>query len=268
MNRFGGLVALVSGGGSGIGAATARQLAREGARVAVLGRRPGPIEAVALEVKGIAIPGDASSGSEAAAAVSAVLQEWGRLDVVVANAGGGGIGSALETDDAAWTAALTSNLTSAFVLTRAALPALIDNAGSIVVVASMAGLFAPAGAAGYVAGKHGVVGLTRSLARDYGPHGVRVNAVCPGWTRSELSEHIIQDVASNHGLEAKDVFRTIAADVPLGRIAEPAEVAQLICFLASPDASILTGCVIPADGGASTVDAASLVFQRLMAGED
>lgn len=265
MSRFDGLVALVSGGGTGIGAATVRQLAREGARVALLGRRAGPIEAVAAEVGGIAISGDASSGSEAATAVSTVLDNWGRLDVVVANAGGGGIGSVLETDDEAWTAALTANVTSAFALTRAALPALMDQSGSLVLVSSMAGLFAPSGAAGYVAGKHAVIGLTRSLARDYGPRGVRINTVCPGWTRTELSEHVVEGAARTARMDASRVFSAIAADVPLGRIAEPAEVAQLICFLASRDASILTGCVIPADGGASTIDAGSLAFQRLLA---
>jgi NAD(P)-dependent dehydrogenase (short-subunit alcohol dehydrogenase family) len=264
MRRFDHKVALISGGGTGIGAATARRLAADGASVAVIGRREGPVRAVANEIDGLAITADVSIGADAERAVRDVVERYGRLDVAIANAGGGGIGPAHLTDDPAWLAGIQTNLTTAFSLSRAALPHLIDHQGTVVIVSSMAGLFAPAGAAGYIAGKHGVIGLTRSLARDYGSRGVRVNAVCPGWTRTELSAEIIGDLARERGLGIDGVYAAIAEDLPLGRLCEPDEIASLICFLASTDASAITGVAIPADGGASTIDAGSLAFQRMM----
>ena len=184
--RLDGRVALVTGGGTGIGAAIARRFAAEGASVAVLGRRPGPIEAIASELRGLAIAGDAAVAADASRAVEATVDRFGGLDVLVANAGGEGGGAVLEVDDEAWRAGLDANLTSAFACARAALPHLLERCGTIVVISSVVGLTAGPGMAGYTAAKHALVGLTRSLAVDYGPR-VRVNALCPGWVRTPMS---------------------------------------------------------------------------------
>jgi NAD(P)-dependent dehydrogenase (short-subunit alcohol dehydrogenase family) len=127
--------------------------------------------------------------------------------------------------------------------------------GSIVVVSSLAGLFAGPGVAGYTVGKHALLGLTRSLARDYGRSGVRVNAVCPGWVRTPMADEEMDDFARQAGLASREEgYAIVSKDVPLGRPAEPDEIAAVIRFLASPDASYVTGATLVVDGGAHIVD--------------
>jgi NAD(P)-dependent dehydrogenase (short-subunit alcohol dehydrogenase family) len=256
-------VILVSGGGTGIGAAIARNLASEGATVIVLGRRTAPLESIAGEINGLAIPGDATKRADCSRALDLTLDRFGRLDGLVANAGAGGGATALETGESDWAAALDGNLTATFALTRAALPALIESRGAVVVVSSLAGLFAPPAHLGYTTAKHGLIGLARSLARDYGPLGVRVNAVCPGAVRTEMLEGIIGKLAARAGITIQEALARGAADLPLRRIAEPAEIATICTFLLSDEASIVTGAVIPADAGASVVDPGSLGFESL-----
>jgi NAD(P)-dependent dehydrogenase (short-subunit alcohol dehydrogenase family) len=248
-------VVVISGGGTGIGAAAARRFAADGARVVLLGRRPAPLEAVAAEVGGLALPCDTSDRSETEAALARVVAEHGRVDAVVANAGGHGLGTVAETSDEAWDVSFRTNVSTAFVLARAALPALTASRGSIVVVSSLAGLFAGPGVAGYTVGKHALLGLTRSLARDYGRSGVRVNAVCPGWVRTPMADEEMDDFARQAGLASREEgYAIVSKDVPLGRPAEPDEIAAVIRFLASPDASYVTGATLVVDGGAHIVD--------------
>jgi meso-butanediol dehydrogenase/(S,S)-butanediol dehydrogenase/diacetyl reductase len=253
-------VALVSGGGSGIGAATARRLAAAGARVAVMGRRRDPVERVAAEIGGLACVGDSAAAEDAAAAVAATTATLGGLDVLVANAGGDGSAAALDVDDRMWDAAVRSNLTSSFVLARAALPALVERSGAIVVVSSVAGLFAIPGDAGYTAAKHALVGLTRSLARDYGPRGVRVNAVCPAWTRTPAGDASMDRLGERRGTDREGAYALATAHVPLRRPVTADEVAAACLFLASADASAITGAVLPVDGGSSAVDLSTAAF--------
>jgi meso-butanediol dehydrogenase/(S,S)-butanediol dehydrogenase/diacetyl reductase len=253
-------VALVSGGGSGIGAATARRLAAAGARVAVMGRRRDPVERVAAEIGGLACVGDSAAAEDAAAAVAATTATLGGLDVLVANAGGDGSAAALDVDDRMWDAAVRSNLTSSFVLARAALPALVERSGAIVVVSSVAGLFAIPEDAGYTAAKHALVGLTRSLARDYGPRGVRVNAVCPAWTRTPAGDASMDRLGERRGTDREGAYALATAHVPLRRPVTADEVAAACLFLASADASAITGAVLPVDGGSSAVDLSTAAF--------
>ncbi len=250
-----GKVVVITGGGTGIGAATARRYAAEGAHVVLVGRRRGPLDAVAAETGGLAIVADASVREEAEAAVRQVVTELGRIDVVVANAGGHGLGTVDETDDAAWELSFRTNVTTAFVLARAALPQLVESHGQIVVVSSLAGLFAGPGVAGYTVGKHALIGLTRSLARDYGRFGVRVNAVCPGWVQTPMADEEMDDFARASGLASREEgYRIVTAAVPLARPAQPEEIASVIRFLGSAESSYITGATIVADGGAHIVD--------------
>lgn len=248
-------VVVISGGGTGIGAAAARRFAAEGARVVLLGRRREPLEAVAAEVGGLALTCDTSDRQQTDAALARAVAEHGRVDAVVANAGGHGLGTVAETSDEAWDVSFRTNVSTAFVLARAALPALTASRGSIVVVSSLAGLFAGPGVAGYTVGKHALLGLTRSLARDYGRSGVRVNAVCPGWVRTPMADEEMDDFARQAGLASREEgYAIVSKDVPLGRPAEPDEIAAVIRFLASPDASYVTGATLVVDGGAHIVD--------------
>ena len=250
----------MSGGGTGIGAATARRLAAAGARVVVMGRRAGPVEEVAAEIGGLACVGDSAAPADAERAVTLATGELGGLDVLIANAGGDGSAAALDVGDGLWEAVLRSNLTSSFVLARAALPALTERSGAIVVVSSVAGLFAIPDDVGYTAAKHALLGLTRSLARDYGPRGVRVNAVCPAWTRTPGADASMDRLGERRGVDREGAYRLTTAHVPLRRPVTADEVAAACVFLASPDASAITGAVLPVDGGSSAVDLSTAAF--------
>jgi NAD(P)-dependent dehydrogenase (short-subunit alcohol dehydrogenase family) len=258
--RLDGKVALVTGGGTGIGAAAAQRLAREGAAVVVMGRRREPLDAVAAEAGGIAVAGDASAAADAERAVAAAVERYGGLDVLVANAGGEGGGAAGEADDATWHAGLQANLTSCFVCARAALPQLVERRGSIVIVSSIAALASGPRMAGYSTAKAGLLGLMRSLAVDYGPRGVRVNAICPGWVRTPMADREMDDLASTRGGTREEAYATVTAAVPLRRAADPDEIAAVCAFLASEDASYVSGSVLVADGGTSAVDVGTLPF--------
>ena len=248
-------VVVVSGGGTGIGAATAHRFAQDGADVVLLGRRREPLGAVAAGIGAWAIPCDTSDRAQVDQAVSRVVERYGRLDAVIANAGGHGVGAVAETDDSQWELSFRTNVSTAFMLARAALPELVESRGNIVVVSSLAGLFAGPGVAGYTVGKHALLGLTRSLARDYGRKGVRVNAVCPGWVRTPMADEEMDVFASETGLPGREEgYAVVTRDVPLGRAAAPGEIASVIRFLASPDASYITGSTLVVDGGAHIVD--------------
>lgn len=261
--RFEGKVALITGGGTGIGAAVARRFVADGGNVFLMGRRREQLEQVAASLDGAAavVVGDAGVQGDVKAAVEQARSRFGRLDVLIANAGGHGLGSALQTDDAGWAEALHANLTTAFVCVRECLPALIENRGSIVVVSSIAGLFAGPQVVGYVTTKHALIGLTRSIARDYGPQGVRINALCPGWVRTAMADEQMDVIRQKHQLQTTDeAYALVTRDVPLRRPAEAAEVANVACFLASAEAAMMSGSVVMVDGGASAVDLPTLAF--------
>lgn len=262
-------IVVITGGGTGIGAAIAERYADEGATVVIVGRRPEPLERVAARTGAIPIVADAADRDSAGDAVTEIVDRFGRIDVLVLNAGGHGFAAVGDTGDEAWAAAITANLSTGFVMARESLPALLDGAAEtgesqIVVVSSLAGLFAGPSVAGYTVGKHALIGLTRSLARDYSRRGVRVNAVCPGWVRTPMADEEMDEFAE-HAPEIEDReagYAEVTRDVPLGRPAEPAEIASVVRFLGSKESSYMTGAVLVADGGAHIVDLPTLAFEH------
>lgn len=259
-----GKVALITGGGTGIGAAVADRLAREGLRIAVAGRREAPLKEVAARTGAFVVPGDMADSDDARSVVGQVVARFGRLDTVIANAGGHGFSAVGETDDQSWSDSLNANLTTAFKTVRAALPELIRNRGSVVIVSSLAGLFAGPGVAGYTVGKHALIGLTKTLARDYGPANVRVNALCPGWVRTPMADAEMDEFAQAAGIAGRDeAYGRVTENVPLRRPAQPEEMASIVRFLVSDEASYITGSTIVADGGAHIVDLPTVPFEAL-----
>lgn len=263
MNRFSGRVAFITGGGTGIGAAVAQQFVAEGGKVLLMGRRAEPLQAVAAPLGDAAsiFAGDAAAAADVRAALAQAARAFGGVDVLVANAGGHGLGTLTETDDASWTLATRVNLDTAFVCMREAMPQLLARRGNVVVLSSLAGHFAGPAVAGYVTMKHALIGLTRSVARDYGRLGVRVNAVCPGWVRTPMADEQMQVLVEKFALEDVDAaYAMVTRDVPLARAATAQEVADAVLFLASAQAAMITGTSLMVDGGASAVDLPTLAF--------
>ncbi|MFT4213933.1 MAG: SDR family oxidoreductase [Microbacterium sp.] len=258
-----GSVVVVTGGGTGIGAAIAERFAGEGAHVVVVGRRLGPLEEVARSVGAVPMVADAADAEGCREVVRATLERYGRIDVLVNNAGGHGFSTVGDTDDASWQASLRANLTTAFTMSREALPALIHSRGTIVVISSLSGLFAGPSVAGYTVGKHALIGLARSLARDYGKLGVRVNAVCPGWVQTPMADAEMDEFAAHAGLDDRaTAYATVTADVPLRRPAAPSEIASVVRFLGSGESSYITGAMLVVDGGSHIVDLPTIAFDH------
>lgn len=243
MRRFVGKSAIVTGAGTGIGAATALRLAAEGCAVTLVGRRRAALEAVATAMapeRCLVHQADVAREEAAEGMVAAAMARFGRLDILVNNASVFIGGAAGETSTADWRTVLGINLDGVFFAARAALPHLIATGGSIVNVASASGLGADGYAAAYDSAKGAVVNLTRSLALDYGRKGIRINAVCPS----------LIDTPMAAGVKADRVLYSRFMDrIPMGRIGRPEEVAAVIAFLASDDASLVNGVNMPVDGG-------------------
>jgi NAD(P)-dependent dehydrogenase (short-subunit alcohol dehydrogenase family) len=257
--RLEGKVAIVSGGGTGIGAATAALFRREGAEVAITGRRPALLEQVADATGAIAIPGDTSSGTAVEAAVRATVERFGGLDIVIANAGVDFGGATGEVSDDDWQRTLDVNVTGAMRLVRAALPHLVRRPGAaIVAVASVSGLVSTPRSAAYEVSKAGLLALVRSVALDYGPLGVRCNAVCPGWIRTEMGDRAAEEIATGRSITLDEAYAFLNEPVPLRRAGTPEEVAACCAFLASDEASYVNGAALVVDGGGMVVDTPSL----------
>ncbi|WP_122613385.1 SDR family NAD(P)-dependent oxidoreductase [Pseudomonas viridiflava] len=245
MNRFTQKVVVVTGAGSGIGEATAKRFAREGASVVLVGRNEDKLKKVHAQLEGeghLVRAADVADLSDVEALFKEVASQFGRLDVLVNNAGIVKSGKVTELEVQDWKELMSVDLDGVFYCTRSAMPALIASKGNIVNVSSVSGMGGDWGMSFYNAAKGAITNFTRALALDHGADGVRVNAVCPSLTRSELTD----DMMDNDALMAKFKER-----IALGRPAEPEDIGDVIAFLASDDARFVTGVNLPVDGGLS-----------------
>lgn len=248
--RFQDKVVLITGGGRGIGRAAALRFAREGADIAVADIRAGAAEAVAGEVRALdrsALPivADVADEDDNRRVLEETLAEFERLDVLFANAGITHDSTVQEMPVAIWDEVIRVNLRGVFLTCKNAVPALIDSRGTIVTTSSsMAGWDTLEAGAAYMASKEGVSGLTKSLALQLAPYGIRVNAVCPGVIKTRLGFEEADDEAA---WQAK--YDAFARRIPLRRVGQPSDVAAAVAFLASEDARHITGSMLLIDGG-------------------
>jgi NAD(P)-dependent dehydrogenase (short-subunit alcohol dehydrogenase family) len=245
--------ALVTGGGSGIGAATARALAEAGVRVSIAGRRADALGKTAAslgERVGAVVPVDVTDAAAVADGIKRVESEAGAINILVNNAGKALSAPFDKTDAALWSDMLASNLSSVFLVTQAVLPGMAQRGrGRVINVASTAGLTGYAYVSAYVAAKHGVLGLTRALALEYARRGVTVNAVCPGYTDTPLVAEAAANIVAKTGRSEADVRTALAKVNPMQRLVTPEEVADAILWLASSGASSVNGQAIAVAGG-------------------
>lgn len=254
-----GKVAFVTGGGTGIGDAVARQLIAGGARVGVAGRRIDVLEQVARETGALALACDVSDPAAIDAAITELVSQFGGLDIIVNNAGITLMGNVEELSSDAWQTVMNVNLTGAMHVCKRGVPELrARGGGAIVNVSSIGGVTASANSAAYGTSKAGLIGLSRSLARDYGKHNIRVNTVCPGWVDTPMIQPALSVVAQSRGVSLDEARSILTRHAPLRRMAQPDELASCVLFLASPAASFVTGAVLIADGGQSIVDLGTL----------
>ena len=257
--RLDGKVALITGAGSGIGAAIAERFVADGAKICITGRRKEKLDAVAQRLPAgtvLRCPGDVTKLADVKRMVETALVFTGRLDVLVNNAAiDPGGASVVETDPELWHRVLETNLTGPFYLMKAVIPHMIEAGdGSIINIASLGGLRCLPGMPSYCTSKAGLIMLTKQVALDFGPDNIRCNAVCPGGTRTAMLEQSLRPMADVLDTDLDGVFECISSMVPLRRTADPAEITGICSYLASDDATFMTGAALLIDGGAAIVD--------------
>jgi len=250
-----GLVALVTASSKGLGRAMALQLAREGARLVICARGGDALHATRDEIAALggevlAVPADLAARGTGQQLVDAALDRFGQLDLLVGNAGGPPPGGFLACDEGDWEAAVQLTLMSFVRLCYAAIPKLqASKAGSILAFTSVSVKQPLPNLVLSNSLRLGVVGLVKSLADELGPSGIRVNAICPGWTYTDRVEQLLADRARRNGTSVQAEAGQITASIPLGRMATPDEFARAATFLVSPAASYITGVSMLVDGG-------------------
>jgi meso-butanediol dehydrogenase / (S,S)-butanediol dehydrogenase / diacetyl reductase len=255
-----GKVALITGGGTGIGAAVARRFVADGAKVCISGRRKELLEQVVASLPPGSIAtcaGDVSRQEDVERMVESALALGGKINVLVNNAAMDQIPPAnvVDLDPALWQSVLAVNLTGPFFTMKAAIPHMIKNGGgSIINVASVAGIRSIPNMPAYVSSKAGMIALSQQVALDFGPSGIRCNVICPGCVRTEMFEGAMSPFAKKRGTDLDGIFKLFTKDVPLRRVASTDEIGGICSYLASDDGSYMTGVVLPIDGGTAIVD--------------
>jgi len=248
--RLEGKVALITGGTSGIGSATAIRFAQEGAKVAITGRNPERGEQVVQDIvasgsEALFIRSDVRKAEDCRQAVDLTLERFGRIDVLFNNAGVFHPKSIPDCTEEEWDETIDSSLKGAFLMSKYTLPSMIENgSGSIIHTSSGWGILGGDKAAAYCAAKGGLIVLAKAMAIDHGPQCIRVNCVCPG----DVLTPMLPDDAAKRGMSWDD-YAVGAADRPLGRIGSPADIANAVLYLASDESSFVTGDALVVDGG-------------------
>ena len=244
--------ALVTGAGQGIGEAIARQLLARGAKVTVLGRRAAPLQTLVEEYAGQchAVQADVANAEAVQAAFESATRTFGDIDILVNNAGQAASAPFMKMDLSTWNAMLAVNLTGTMLCIQQVLPGMVARgAGRIVNVASTAGLKGYGYVSAYCAAKHGVIGLTRSLALELASKGITVNAVCPGYTETDIVRDSIARVVQKTGRSEEQAMAEFVKGNPQGRLVQPNEVADAVLWLCGSGASAITGQSIAVAGG-------------------
>lgn len=229
-------------------------------QLALVGRRHDRLNMVAQPLGAMSIVADLTDATACETVVQRTVERFGALDGLVLNAGVSRAALVGEMDLQEWEFVMRTNLTSAFLVAKAALPHLLLSKGVIVSVSSLSALRTGQGFGAYSASKAGLILLTQAIARDYGPRGIRANVVCPGWIRTEMSNMEMEEYAKTTRSDKEDLFRRAVEHVPARRVAAPEEAAAPIAFLLSAAASYINGAVLSIDGGAAMVDVGTLLF--------
>jgi meso-butanediol dehydrogenase/(S,S)-butanediol dehydrogenase/diacetyl reductase len=234
---------IITGGGTGIGLACARLFTQEGAKVVIFGRRQDRLDQALKEIgeSVLAVQGDITNASDTERLVETAVKQLGKVDILINNAGTFTPSPLHETEDAVWDQTFSINMRGVFQLTRKILPQMIaQGSGSIIHISSILGMIAVPGTAAYNASKSALNQFSKSIAVEYGAHGIRSNALCPGMIETEMTEELRSDTA---------LMEEFLKGYPLGRFGKPEEVAQACLFLASDESAFITGATLPIDGG-------------------
>jgi ketoreductase len=250
-----GKIALVTGGGTGIGKAISEAMAKNGARVAIASRNPSRLKnAAATNRSFLPVEMDIRKKEQVQSGVAAVIETWGPIDILVNNGGISGINPIDDPDDSRWRDIVETNLTGTYLVTKEVLKFMRNHAGGrIVNVSSVLGKFGVPGYSAYCATKHGVIGFTRALALEVVGRGITVNAICPGWVESEMARLGIKESAARERITPAEFKKRAVEAVPIGRFLDADEVAELALYLVSDKAGGITGQAINICGGQTMV---------------
>jgi ketoreductase len=252
-------IALITGGGTGIGKAIAEELAKNGAKVALASRNENHVERAAAQLRAsglavLALPMNVRRKQEIELAVEQIVSEWGALHILVNNAGISGLSMIDDAEDNKWYDILDTNLNGMYLVTKAVVKHMPDHAGGrIINISSVLGKFGVPGYTAYCTTKHGMIGFTRALALEVVGRGITVNAICPGWVETEMANMGINETAALQGITPEQFKAQAVAAVPIKRFLEADEVANLVCYVASEQARGITGQAINICGGQTMV---------------